>query len=320
MMELAALGESMVMVAPEANARLGRSPSYVLHVGGAESNVAMYIAAMGHRAKWLSRVGTGPLGDFVTDQIAASGVDTSGVARDDERPTGIYFKDPGELSTKVWYYRSGSAATAMDRSMVPALRADLPRLLHLSGITAALSESCLDLMRHLVHDRPLLGTTISFDVNYRSALDTDGELAATLFELASEADIVFVGLDEAGIWDCSDVNEVRSLFPEVPEIVVKDSGRAATGFGAGEPVAVPAPVVDVVEAVGAGDAFAAGWLSGWLRDLTPRERLRIGHRLASAALRSNADVAELPSPDVILDELDIYRPAWDSHDNERVKG
>lgn len=319
MLELAALGESMVMVSPQAGAHLGSSPTYLLHVGGAESNVAMYAASLGHRAKWLSRVGIGPLGDFVTDQIAAAGVDVSEVERDEQRPTGVYFKDPGDEGTKVWYYRGGSAAAAMNQHMHNSLRAMPPRVLHLSGVTPALSESCLDLMRHLVLERPLESTRISFDVNYRPALDTEGTLPQALLELARAADIVFVGLDEAEIWGCSRAEQLPEMLGAGREIIVKDGARDARWFSGDTVALAPAPKVDVVEAVGAGDAFAAGWLSGWLRGLRPEDRLRLGHRIAAAALSSTGDYVNLPAPQVIRDELDISSSAWDGQLKELVK-
>lgn len=302
----------MVMVAPAAGSRLGSAPAYSLHVGGAESNVAMYAAALGHHTKWLSRVGNDPLGDFVMSEVAKAGVDVSGVDRDPNRATGVYFKDPTDDGTRVWYYRSDSAATVMDVATAGPLLGEPPLLLHLSGITPMLSANCNELAHYLVVDRPLENTVISFDVNHRPALSNRAEAPDVLRDLSNAADIVFVGLDEASVlWGSKTPDDVRNILSGPEQLIVKDGGREAVWFSSTETVIAPAPRVDVVEVVGAGDAFAAGWLSGWLRGLEPYDRLRLGHRLAGACLRSTSDYIELPSPETIREELDIPTSAWD---------
>src|SRR4029450_11887975 len=101
------------------------------------------------------------------DPPSAAGVDCSLVETDPDAPTGVYFKDPGRA---VYYYRRGSAASRMDRSVWGAVAAAGTRYVDVSGITAALSESCADLIAHLLADRPVRGAVVSFDVNYRPAL------------------------------------------------------------------------------------------------------------------------------------------------------
>lgn len=311
MVELVALGETMGMVTPTPGGRLGSAKAYQLHAGGAESNVAMYAAGLGHSTAWASRLGTDSLGDFVLREIASAGVDVRGVERDAAKPTGVYFKDPTEVGTRVWYYRQHSAASQMGREMVRPLLASRAQVLHLSGITPVLSESCHDLVSHLVRDRPLGDTVVSFDVNLRPALGEPHEVADSMLTLANASDIVFVGLDEAStLWGCSVPDDVRRVVPLPKHLIVKDGANEAVWFGTSGREAVPAPSVEVVELVGAGDAFAAGWLSGCLRELDPRDRLRLGHRVAGACLRATSDYIELPSPDTIREELRIPEADW----------
>lgn len=297
------LGETMVLVTPTVGGRLDASSSFVLRAGGAESNVAMYLSDLGHRSVWLSRVGADPLGKLLIDEIGTSGVDTSAVIVDDRHPTGVYFKDPSPEQTTVFYYREGSAASHMSRELIGAILANPPKVLHLTGITSALSSSCRDLIDHLVFERPLGETLISLDVNYRASLwpSHPGEY---LRRLAQAADVVFVGLDEAeALWGSQTAAEVRAAIPAPGTLIVKNGGGDATSFHQGGQDSAAAPQVDIVDPVGAGDAFAAGWLSGMLRGLDQPSRLRLGHAVAGVTLRSTGDHATLPPFERLMDPL-----------------
>ncbi|MCD9873611.1 sugar kinase [Streptomyces sp. NR30] len=353
----------MVTFLPSRPGRLADVPSFDRAIGGAESNVACTLAAAGHSARWVSRVGADGFGDHLVEAIGAYGVDVTAVRRDPARPTGIYFRTAGDRATdahEVAYYRTGSAASAMtvENTDLNAVRAG--RVLHLSGITAALSEGCRGLLRELTapgSGRPL----VSFDVNYRAGLWADADGSGVLLELARGADVVFVGEDEAQeAWGVTGGPEaVRAALPEPGVLVVKQGGAGATAFvsaaggrglvaptrrsrtchrpaplgspgghavppagsraaGAapdpkrgGTPQAragdtapasaptpgtfVPALTVDVVATIGAGDAFAAGFLSAALRGLPAATCLRHGHLTAAAALTAPGDLAPPPA-------------------------
>jgi hypothetical protein len=118
------LGEAMALVSPDPPAGLSQARSFVLTHGGAESNVAVSLARLGSRVQWCSRLGDDVLGRRVQAEIEAAGVDTSLVATDPDRRTGVYFKDPGRDATRVLYYRDGSAASCMggvEAQLVPRL-------------------------------------------------------------------------------------------------------------------------------------------------------------------------------------------------------
>ncbi|WP_414168107.1 sugar kinase [Streptoverticillium reticulum] len=316
--DVVCLGESLVAFRPVRPGPLADVPAFERGIGGAESNVACALARCGHRTRWIGRVGTDGFGTHLVDAIAAHGVDVSAVQRDPDRPTGIYFRTAGERATtpavdrspsappsaplseplsEVAYYRAGSAASAMSPALVPREAAWSGRILHLTGITAALSAECRDLLRHLtapVPGRPLL----SFDVNYRAALwrnSPDGPSA--LKDLARRCDLVFVGEDEAeAAWGLRGAAAVRAALPEPGLLVVKHGAQGATAIARdGEALTIPAPAVDVVAPVGAGDAFAAGFLSATLRGLPLPARLRHGHLTAAAALTVPGDLGEPPA-------------------------
>ncbi|MFJ2096074.1 sugar kinase [Streptomyces sp. EN16] len=330
--DVVCLGESMVTFLPSQPGRLADVPSFGRGIGGAESNVACALAAAGHRAAWVGRVGADGFGDHLVETIASYGVDTSAVRRDPVRPTGIYFRtatDRGTDTHEVAYYRAGSAASAMSPDNVPYEDLLAGRILHLSGITAALSADCLALLRDLTAPRPGR-PLVSFDVNHRPHLWRGGDAdASVLLELARRSDLVFVGEDEAEeAWGIVGAEAIRAALPEPAVVVVKRGSAGATVFsglrpgprssnaggaenaagagsrgagGAGfDPDAVtlvPALRVDVVAAVGAGDAFAAGFLSATLRGLPVRERVRHGHLMAAAVLTVPGDLTDPPARD-----------------------
>ncbi|MEU0919552.1 sugar kinase [Streptomyces cyaneofuscatus] len=394
--DVVCLGESMVTFLPSQPGRLADVPSFGRGIGGAESNVACALAAAGHRAAWVGRVGADGFGDHLVETIGGYGVDTSAVRRDPVRPTGIYFRtatDRGAGAHEVAYYRAGSAASAMSPANVPYEEVFAGRVLHLSGITAALSADCLELVRELTAPRPGR-PLVSFDVNHRPHLWRGGPAdASVLLELARRCDLVFVGEDEAEeAWGIVGAEAIRAALPEPGVVVVKRGSAGATVFsglrpgprssnaggaentpasrstegagaentpasrskeGAGAENApasrsgegggaentpasrsreggeaevvtqVPALRVDVVAAVGAGDAFAAGFLSATLRGLPVRDRVRHGHLMAAAVLTVPGDLTEPPARDhadrlVALDDEAWGRlrlgPGWTAAD------
>ncbi|MFC8079351.1 sugar kinase [Streptomyces sp. NPDC057307] len=310
------VGETMAALAPDPVAPLDTAETLRLDVAGAESNVAMYLADHGVPARWVSALGDDPFGRRVRERIAASGVDVSGVRTDPVRPTGLLVKNPGPDTTSVHYYRTGSAASALGPSALddPAVRG--AALVHLTGITPALSASCRALVERAL--RPGRPYAVSFDVNHRPALWGDESAAAILLPLAARADLVLVGLDEAqALWaealgDDAAPDAVRALLPEPRVLVVKDGARAATAYIGPHTYTVNAPKVRVVEPVGAGDAFAGGFLAGLLRYDDPVRALRLGHLTAASALRVPADHGPLAPADRTRELLAADETTWNA--------
>ncbi|MCX5392886.1 sugar kinase [Streptomyces sp. NBC_00094] len=307
--DVVCLGESMVTFLPSRPGRLADVPSFARAIGGAESNVACALAAAGHRTRWVGRVGRDGFGDHLVEAIGAYGVDVTAVGRDPHRPTGVYFRTDDDRATdahEVVYYRAGSAASAMSPATVPYASVADARILHLTGITAALSEDCLALMRKLTAPRPGR-PLVSFDVNHRPGLWRDGSAPEVLLELARRADLVFVGADEAKtLWGLKGTRTVTELI-DGPETLVLKLGKGGAHAVDRRPESfadiedadgvshlVRPPRVDVVSTVGAGDAFAAGFLSATLRGLDMTARLRHGHLMAAAALTVPGDLAVPP--------------------------
>ncbi|MFE2822148.1 sugar kinase [Streptomyces sp. NPDC059271] len=308
------IGETMAALAPAPDGSLETAESLRLSVAGAESNVAMYLADLDVPASWRSAVGDDALGRRVLAAVGAAGVDVSGVHRDPERPTGLMVKEPAGSGTRVHYYRGGSAASAMGPDVLDGDTVRSAAVVHLTGVTAALSPSCRSLVARALTPPPGgRRPTVSFDVNHRAALWRPGTAAQVLHDLANRADITFVGLDEAQeLWGADlATDDVRKLLPHPRLLVVKDGGRGATAFSEDGSWTVRALRTEVVEAVGAGDAFAAGFLAGLLRDGDVPRALRLGHITAGSALAVTADRGPLPDAATIRRLLAMTPGEWE---------
>ncbi|MGW6914602.1 sugar kinase [Kitasatospora sp. NPDC054939] len=323
--EAVCVGESMAVLLPDRAGPLESVEGFRLSVGGAESNVAGALAALGVRSAWISRVGDDGFGRRLVTEVADHGVDVSAVAVDPHRPTGVYLKEVGGTTgrrhdlgpgrSRLHYHRRGSAASALSPALlddpVAARLLDGARLLHLSGITAALSDDCLALLRTLLAAPRRPGRLVSFDLNWRPALWHERD-PAVLPPLLDAADLLLLGADEAeAAFGTGDPHELRRRFPSPATVVVKDAARVVTALDAdGGAVAEPALAVEVVEATGAGDAFAAGYLAGTLRGLDQRGRLRLGHLSAACALTAHGDQGELPPEPVVAALLGASAGDW----------
>ncbi|MFD5830430.1 sugar kinase [Lentzea sp. NPDC060358] len=295
------LGETMVMMVPADPGPVHLVRTWHRAVGGAESNVACHLARLGVRSSWVGAVGDDSFGLAVLDTVGGYGVDVSGVRVDPARPTGLYVKEASPQGSAVRYYRRGSAASGMGLEMIDLLGLGDVALVHVSGITPALSDSCLALMQELLR-RPRHGFKISFDLNWRPALWADRD-PRVLRELADLADVVLAGSDEAElVWGTGDPQRLRALLPGPASLVVKQGAEGATLLEDGETHFEPALRVEVVEPVGAGDAFAAGFLAATLAGAAPSVRLRAGHLQAASALLTAEDVGD-PLPDDVSDPL-----------------
>ena len=289
--DVLAVGESMLTLYREPDAV---ADAFAWDVCGAESNVARYCAALGLNSGWVSRLGTGMAGSLVHESVAGSGVDTSLVDFCEGAPTGLMLRDSPERGQRVQYYRQGSAASLMSPETISVEACLDARAVHLTGITLALSDGCRDLVMTVLSEPA--EALRSFDLNWRPALWPGGPPRELFLEAANLADIVFVGLDEAAaVWGLSDPAEVRSVLARPPMLVVKDGARGVHTFTNGVAHFEPALRGPIVGERGAGDAFAAGFLCGFLSHPENLQRCqRLGHVVAMSAMTSELDVGPLP--------------------------
>lgn len=289
--DVVCIGEAMVLVAPDVPASVRGRPSCSLSPAGAEFNVAAHLAALGCDVEWMSALGDDPLAGIILDEARCRKVGTDLVAVDPVRPTGLYLKSSEPEGTRMLYYRKGSAASEFDLVGAMGVGAAAPKVVHTTGITPALSATALSSVEALLDGKVFGEAMVSFDVNHRPALWGDRDAAEVLLDIAQRSDIVFVGRDEAEeVWGVATAGEIRELIDGPAYLVVKDGAECAVEFAGDCVFSCPAPTVDVLEPVGAGDAFAAGWLAGYVNGADVEKRLKLGHFMASQALQHTGDI------------------------------
>jgi 2-dehydro-3-deoxygluconokinase len=293
-------GEALITLSAADGLPLDSTRALRVSPGGAEFNVAVHLARLGVGVRFAGMVGADPWGSRLLAALREEGVDTSSVVTDPRRRTGCYLKEPGS----VYYYRTGSAGSALAR--LPDGAHDGVTHVHLTGITPALSAECAELIAAELAAAVPAGRTTSFDINYRPALWNASEAGPLLLGLARMATYVFTGLDEAELlWGCATADQIRALIPAPAELVVKDGPGPATAFGAdGSVVSVLPGQVRIVDIVGAGDAFAAGYLASRLRGAGFTAALQTGHAIAAAVIGSPSDHGERADIQRILEEHD----------------
>jgi 2-dehydro-3-deoxygluconokinase len=273
---VATFGETMALLRTRDIGSLRHVSDAILGIGGAESNVAIGLRRLGIDAKWLGRVGDDPLGERVTREIRAEGVDVHGVI-DPEAATGLMLKErPTVSSSAVFYYRTGSAGSRLRADDVPSGWVEDATLLHVSGITAMVSDSARDCVLATIDRAHAAGVRVSFDVNYRAALAPPDVAGPLLRKVAEKVDLVFGGPDELQLLypDSDPVDAAQRLLRSGrSDVVLKKGADGAAAYVADGVVDGPGFPVEVVDTVGAGDAFVAGYLSAFLHGLDVAGRL-----------------------------------------------
>lgn len=271
------IGETMGLAF---NARLGslmHDRSFDLSFGGAESNVAIGLSRLGVSATWVSRLGQDSVGDLIRRELRAEGVHVVAEV-DSSAPTGFMLKERRSIDrTNVMFYRRGSAASAMGSADIAAAPIAGAELLHLTGIFPALSESTRIATFSAIELAVAGDVPVSFDLNFRSKLWSDQAASSVFRQIVPSCAVVFAGVDEARLL-FPDLDKASDLAHALVDLgcrdaVIKEGSEGCTAFIDGQDYQTPARRVDVVDTVGAGDAFVAGYIAALVKGKRPEERL-----------------------------------------------
>ena len=289
-------GETMALVVPPSPGRLRHATSLSLSIGGAESNVAIGLARLGIPASWISVLGDDELGELVLHRLRAEGVDTSGVRRIADRPTGLYLREEVAGRLRVYYYRSGSAAATLSPNAFDPSMLQGAAFLHLTGITGALSEECAEFLPWAATTARDAGVRVSYDVNYRSRLWEPSAAQAATEALLPLIDVLFVGHDEANaLWGWETHTALEQLSKIGPsEVILKLGADGCAAMINGEQLTSPGFPARQLDPIGAGDAFDAGYLAATLWGWAPEKRLRAANAMGAFCVQNLGDYEGLP--------------------------
>jgi 2-dehydro-3-deoxygluconokinase len=292
-------GEAMLLMLAEPGMPLDQAVSFRRSVAGAESNVAQGLARLGHWARWIGRVGDDPAGEAVLRELRADGVDVSGAEMDPNAPTGLLLRDShAQRTIDVQYYRSGSAASLLSPDQIRVEMLEGARVVHVSGITPMLSESAAQATWALIERARQVGAAVSFDPNVRHKLGTDHEWMRTVGPLLREADLVIAGEDELELLLGSGAEEAAKALMTMGRartVVIKRRDHSMLALGPNGSCTQAPFEVPVADPVGAGDAFAAGWLSAWLRGVPTEQALAEAACVAALVVQAPGDTDGLPT-------------------------
>jgi 2-dehydro-3-deoxygluconokinase len=304
--EVITLGECLASLLASTPGSLAEATSFERHVAGAEANVAVGLVRLGHTVGFIGRIGDDGFGAAIVRKLRGEGVDVAHLVRD-PAPTGVMFRERRLLgASEVVYHRSGSAGSRLAVDDVERAANDgafaSARWLHLTGITPALSATARAAAIRARDLARAAGLTVSLDVNLRRRLWPDEQAAPVLRELATGVDVVLGSDDELALLTGLDpdaapeelVAAVTRLGPSTAVVKLGADGALALEAGA-TPILEPAITVrTVIDPVGAGDAFCAGFVAGRLDGTDLATALRMGNGCGALAVAVSGDQAGLP--------------------------
>jgi 2-dehydro-3-deoxygluconokinase len=302
-LQVTTLGEVLVVMNPLSEGPLRHVARFEKHFGGAEFNAAIGLSRLGHQVGWAGGLGDDEFGREILAFARGEEIDVSRAILDPRAPTGLYFKERRALGRlRVYYIRPGSAASRMRFEDLDLDYLLSSTFLHLTGITTALSESCHDLIERLVLSANARNVSISFDANVRWRLFDGRDTRETLKPLVDRADLFFLSAEEAelllGGSDGESIQRARQKMRAKTIVVHRADGAfAVEESGIAER---PGYEVQVVDTVGAGDAFVAGFLAGRLRSWETDACLEMANACGACAVTVSGDVKGLPTDDEAL--------------------
>jgi 2-dehydro-3-deoxygluconokinase len=298
---LVTIGEPLGQVAADREGPLRPGAPAAVSVCGAEATVAIGIRRLGIPAAYIGRVGDDAFGRMSIEALRGEGVDVSSVTVDPAAPTGLLLRTRRTADRDVVdYWRAGSAGSRLRPEDVDPDVVAAGDLLHVTGITPALSDTAAAAVDRACDLARRAGVPISFDVNHRSRLWHGRSARTALLPLAAGADVVFGGRHELALLldaapDAPPEKLLAGLAAEgVREVVVSLGAEGAVGLLDGELARVAAHKVKAVDVIGAGDAFVAGYLAARLEGLDQVARLRSGSTLGAFAVGTRGDWEGLP--------------------------
>lgn len=297
--EVITIGEPMAVYISEYPGQLKDVNKYYRGIAGAELNVAVGLSRLNHSVRYLTKLGKDPYGEMIFDFLQKERIITDGVLWDSDRLTGSYLKSKViKGDPDIFYFRKDSAASTY---CPEDIKRDYLRgkILHITGISAGISLSMRNAVKKIINMAKETGLLITFDPNLRKTLwKSPKEMTDTINELATQSDIIMPGIEEARI--LTGETEIRKmakfyLDKGVKTVIIKTGKRGACLFDSKTEKEIGGfQIENIVDTVGAGDAFAAGVISGILEGMDMENAVLRGNAMGAIIVSSPGDNDGLP--------------------------
>lgn len=301
-MKILGIGEIMIQLNPTSKGPLRHANMFERRVAGSEANVIIGMTRLGNESVFFTAVGDDEFGKCIISTLNAEKVDTKFI-KIGLGFTAVYFVERGYPvpgKTNVLYYRKGSAFSNITPEDIDPKMFDNVELIFISGITPALSKSCYSTSKKIVEIAKEKNIKFVFDTNIRKKLLPDSETAIkTLSFFIQEADILITGIGdlEHMFPNISLDDQVKNLknFTTTDLIVLKMGKEGARAYKGKDIFEAKSFEVEVVDELGAGDAFDAAFLASFMKGKTIEESLIYGNAAGAIVVGAIGDIEPLPS-------------------------
>lgn len=306
MPEFVTIGEVPVVLVSKNIGRMRYNKDFEVRPGGAEGTVAVGVKRLGHSSGWISQLGEDEFGFYILSLIRGEGVDVSNVHMIPDRQTGVFFRERlpcGEA--RHYYYRTGSAFSEMGPESLDENYIASAKILHITGIAPALSKSCRKMIKSAIDIAKRHKVLVVFDPNMRIKLWRAEEARPVMEELMISADYILPGLEDLRLIYGEKLQEkdfIKYLHELGCEKIILKLGikGALLSLPSGDEIISGYPIENPIDLMGAGDAFAAGFISGILKGLDLKKAIDLANIVASLSIQLPGNIESLPTWDEVM--------------------
>lgn len=307
-MDVITIGDAMIAMCPIEKGPIIFSDTFKRKVGGAELNVAMGCARLGIKSGWISRLGNDDFGKYILKTARGEGIDTSEVKLVDEYPTSVYFREVlSDGSSRSFYYREKSPTSTMRCEDLNEDYFKQAKVLHITGVFPSIAKNNQDIILEAVNLAKRNNLTVSFDPNIRLKMWTKEEAKAYIEKILPNVDILLVGDEEIEILlGETSIEDAIKIFHNygIGKVIVKKGSKGSIGSDGDNIYYIDAiKPKALVDTVGAGDGFAAGFLTALCKGQDFKNCVEFGNAVGSLVVGVEGDNEGLPYYDDVLVHL-----------------
>ncbi|WP_321993338.1 sugar kinase [Clostridium butyricum] len=307
-MDVITIGDAMVAMCPKEKGPILFCNTFERKIGGAELNVAIGCARLGLKSGLISRLGQDDFGKHILKTVRGEGIDTSQIELVEGYQTSVYFREVmANGDSRSFYYREKSPTSTMTAESLDENYFRNSKVLHITGVFPSINDNNKEILLKAVELAKKNNLLISFDPNIRLKMWTKSQAREFINKFLSEVDILLVGDEEISILiDEEDTNEAIKKFHDmgIDKVVVKRGAKGAIGSDGSNiyDVAAIKPKA-LIDTVGAGDGFAAGFLSAYLKGDSFEESIEFANAVGSLVVGIEGDNEGLPYYEDVLAHL-----------------